>query len=146
MSEFSLLSFCTAALARNSATPPPATMPSSTAALVACMASSTRSFFSLHLNFSRATNPDHRHPTGELGQALLQLLAIVVRRGLLDLRLDLLNAPFDVLLGARPVDDGRVFFFHAHPLGATEHVEGHVLQLDAEVFRHGRAAGQDRDV
>src|SRR3954467_9978328 len=47
MSELSFLSFCTAALARNSATPPPATMPSSTAARVALSASSTRSFFSL---------------------------------------------------------------------------------------------------
>jgi len=33
--------------ARRSATPPPGTMPSSTAAFVACIASSTRSFFSL---------------------------------------------------------------------------------------------------
>jgi hypothetical protein len=36
-----------AALARKSATPPPGTMPSSTAAFVACIASSTLSFFSL---------------------------------------------------------------------------------------------------
>jgi hypothetical protein len=33
-------------LARSSATPPPGTMPSSTAAFVACIASSTRAFFS----------------------------------------------------------------------------------------------------
>ena len=32
--------------ARSNATPPPATMPSSTAAFVACIASSTRAFFS----------------------------------------------------------------------------------------------------
>ena len=36
----------TAPRQRSSATPPPATMPSSTAALVACIASSTRAFFS----------------------------------------------------------------------------------------------------
>ena len=36
----------TAPRQRRSATPPPATMPSSTAALVACIASSTRAFFS----------------------------------------------------------------------------------------------------
>ena len=36
----------TAFCARSRATPPPGTMPSSTAALVACMASSTRAFFS----------------------------------------------------------------------------------------------------
>ena len=46
-SSFSSLSLPSAALARSSATPPPATMPSSTAALVAFSASSTRSFFSL---------------------------------------------------------------------------------------------------
>src|SRR5208283_1119065 len=46
-SAFSSLSLRTADLARKSATPPPGTMPSSTAAFVACIASSTRSFFSL---------------------------------------------------------------------------------------------------
>src|SRR4051812_24360254 len=45
-SALSLASLPTAVLARNSAMPPPGTMPSSTAARVACMASSTRSFFS----------------------------------------------------------------------------------------------------
>ena len=38
--------FSTASIARRRATPPPGTMPSSTAALVACIASSTRAFFS----------------------------------------------------------------------------------------------------
>ena len=45
-SALSPLSLATAALARSSATPPPGTMPSSTAARVALSASSTRSFFS----------------------------------------------------------------------------------------------------
>ena len=45
-SAFSVLIFSRAFLARTSATPPPATIPSSTAARVACNASSTRSFFS----------------------------------------------------------------------------------------------------
>ena len=39
-------SFSSAGSARISATPPPGTMPSSTAARVACSASSTRAFFS----------------------------------------------------------------------------------------------------
>ena len=33
-----------------------------------------------------------------------------------------------------------------HPLGAAEHVEGHVLELDAEVLRDHLAAADDRDV
>ncbi len=42
----SALTASTALEQRSRATPPPGTMPSSTAALVACMASSTRAFFS----------------------------------------------------------------------------------------------------
>src|SRR5947209_7690623 len=42
----SSVSFCSAIDARSSATPPPGTIPSSTAARVACSASSTRAFFS----------------------------------------------------------------------------------------------------
>ena len=45
-SLFSPLSFSSTALALTKATPPPATIPSSTAALVAARASSTLSFFS----------------------------------------------------------------------------------------------------
>src|SRR6195256_4625537 len=43
----------------------------------------------LHLDLGRTTDADDGDAAGELGQTLLQLLAIVVRGGLLDLRLDL---------------------------------------------------------
>src|SRR5215831_9869830 len=46
-SSFSVLTRLRDSTARKSATPPPGKMPSSTAARVACMASSTRSFRSL---------------------------------------------------------------------------------------------------
>ena len=39
----------------------------------------------LHLDLGRAADADHRDAARELGQALLQLLAVVVRGGLLDL-------------------------------------------------------------
>ena len=50
----------------------------------------------------------------------------------------------DVGLLAGAVDDGGVFLLDAHPLGAAEHVERDVLELDAEVFGDHLAAGQDR--
>ncbi len=93
--------------ARRRATPPPGRMPSSTAARVALRASSTRSFFSLTSTSRSAADADHRHAASELREALLQLLAIIVRGGLLDLRLDLRHAGLDVLLRAGAVDDGR---------------------------------------
>ncbi len=55
----------------------------------------------LHLDLGGAADADHRNAAGELGQPLLQLLTVVVRGGLLDLRLDLGDAVFDVLLLAR---------------------------------------------
>src|SRR5712692_8232310 len=100
----------------------------------------------LHFDFGRAADADHRDAARELGQTLLQLLTIVVRGGFLDLRLDLLNAGFDVGLLAGAVDDGGVLLVDHHLLGATEHGERDVLELDAEIFRDRLAAGQDRDV
>ena len=46
----------------------------------------------LHLDLGRAADADHRDAARELGQPLLQLLAVVVGGGLLDLRLDLRDA------------------------------------------------------
>ena len=49
-----------------------------------------------------------------------------------------------LLAGA--VDDRGVLLVDAHALGAAEHRERDVLELDAEVFGDHLAAGQDRDV
>ena len=84
-------------------------MPSSTAARVALSASSTRSLLLLDFDLGRAADADHRDAAGELGQTLLQLLAVVVGGGLLDLRLDLADAGLDVRLLAGAVDDRGVF-------------------------------------
>ena len=76
----------------------------------------------LHLDLGRAADADHRDAAGELGQTLLQLLTVVVRGGLLDLRLDLRDARLDVGLLAGAVDDRGVFLVDHHLLGAAEHV------------------------
>ena len=44
------------------------------------------------------------------------------------------------------VDDGGVVLGDGDLLGLAEHVEGDVLELDAEVFADQLAAGQDGDV
>src|ERR1700756_4704405 len=94
-SSLSPLSFLMASSARTSATPPPGTTPSSTAARVACRGSSRRAFFFFfHFPFPRGPDLDHRHTAGEFRHAFLQLFTVVVRRGLFDLRLDLLDARF----------------------------------------------------
>jgi len=63
-----------------------------------------------------------------------------------NLRLDLANAGFDVLLLAGAVDDRALLLLDDDLLGAPEHRRRHVLELDAEVLRDQLAAGEDRDV
>src|SRR5947208_10149476 len=99
-----------------------------------------------HLDFGRAADADHRDAARELGQTLLQLLTVVVRGGFLDLRPDLLHARLDVGLLAGAADDGGVFLVDHHLLGATEHLQGDVLELDAEIFRDRLTTGQNGDV
>jgi hypothetical protein len=70
----------------------------------------------LHLDFGRPTDADHRYPASELGEPLLQLLAIIVRSRLFDLRLDLVDAALDVLLLAGAVDDRGVLLVSGEPL------------------------------
>src|SRR4026209_3013201 len=115
-------------------------MPSSTAARVAFSASSTRSFFSF-------TSNSVAPPTsGELCQPLLQLLLVVVRGGVLDLLLDLGNARLDVGLLAGAVDDRGVVLGDRHLLRLAKHVDGDILELDAEILGDQLAAGEHGDV
>ena len=81
----------------------------------------------LHLDLGRAADANDRDAAGELGQTLLQLLAVVVRGGLLDLRLDLADAGFDVLFLAGAADDRGVFLVDHDLAGAAEHVDRHAF-------------------
>ena len=100
----------------------------------------------LHLRLGRRADLDHRHAADQLGEPLLQLLAVVVGSRLLDLRADLLDAPFDVLLLPRAVDDGGVLLVDGDALGAAQIVEGELLELLAQLFRDHLPAGEDGDV
>src|SRR2546422_13997 len=125
----SSLSFSSALAARSSATPPPGTIPSSTAARVAFSETSTRAFSSF---ISVSGPPPHLHhapPAPRLRQPLLQLLLVVVGGGLLDLGPDLLDPPLDRRGLARPLHDRRVVLVHHHLLGPPQILEFDVLEL-----------------
>ena len=62
----------------------------------------------LYLGLGGAAHTDYRNAAGEFGQPLLQFLLVVVGGGLLDLRLDLIDARLDVGLLAGAVDDRGV--------------------------------------
>src|SRR5262249_19844399 len=100
----------------------------------------------LHLGFGGRTDLDDRAAADALREPLLQLLAVVVRGRVLDLRADLLDAPFDGVRRACAFDDRRVVLVDDDLLGLAEIVELDVLELDPEIFGDGAAAGQERDV
>ena len=100
----------------------------------------------LHLGLGSRTDLDDGNAADQLGQTLLQLLAVVVGGGLLDLGANLLHAAFDLAVLAAAVDDGGVVLVDGDALGGAEVFDLDALELDAEVFGDGLAAGQDRDV
>ena len=103
-------------------------------------------FLFLHLDFGRSADFDHRNAAGELRDTLLQLFLVVVARRFLDLLADVLDARFDRRLFAGAVDDRGVFLADFDALGATQVFQRRVLELETQLFRDDRTAGQNRDV
>ena len=83
-------------------------MPSSIAARVAETASSMRCFFSLSSTSVAAPTLIDAHAAGELGEPLLELLAVPVGVGVVDLGLDLVDPAGDLGAVAVAVDDRGV--------------------------------------
>ena len=77
-------------------------------------------FLFFHFGFGRGTDLDHRHAADQLRQPLLQLLAIVVRSGVFDLRANLLDATFDAFGSAGAFDDRGVVFVDVMRLARAE--------------------------
>src|SRR5690606_7618638 len=80
------------------------------------------------------------------GHAFLQLLAVVVRKSLFDLRLDLLDAGLDRGCFAGAVDQGGVFLGDDNLLGTAEILQGSLLELQADFLGNDLATGQDGHV
>ena len=100
----------------------------------------------LHLGLGRRADLDDRDATHELRQALLEFLAVVVGRRVLDLGTELLHPAADAGLCSGALDDRRVVLVDDDLLGPAEVLELDVLELDPEVLRDGATAGQDGDV
>src|SRR5207245_304718 len=99
-----------------------------------------------HLGLGGRPHLDDGDAAGELRETLLELLPIIVRGRLLDLRPDLLDAALDLLGATGALDDRGVVLVHDHLLGAAEVIELEVFELDAEVLRDRLAPGHGRDV
>src|SRR4051812_6633830 len=100
----------------------------------------------LHLRLGGCADLDHCNAAGELRQPLLQLLAVEVRVGVLDLALDLLDAGLDRLAVAGTVDDRGRILVDDDLAGAAELRQLRVLELEAELLGDDLAAGEHGDV
>ena len=88
-------------------------------------------FLFLHFGFGRGAYFDDRHAANQFRQPLLQLLAVVVAGGLIDLAANFLHPAFDVGVLAFTFDDGGVVLVNGDLLGLSEILHLHVLELDA---------------
>src|ERR671916_1568047 len=100
----------------------------------------------LELRLGRGADLDDGHAAGQLGEPLLELLAVEVRVGGLDLAPDLVDAAPDLLRIARAVDHGGVVLGDDDLARPTELVDLRVLELEAELLGDDLAAGEDGDV
>ena len=89
----------------------------------------------LHLGLGGSADLDHRDAAGELRQPLLQLLAVEVGVGRLDLALDLLDPALDRLAVAGAVDDRGRVLVDDDLAGAAELRQLRVLELQARAPR-----------
>src|SRR5581483_2549748 len=100
----------------------------------------------LHLNLGARANADNRDSAGELRHALLELLAIIVAGGFLDLRFDLANARMDIFGAATTFNDGGVIFMGNNTASGTKIGQGDAIQAASHLFADHLSAGQDGDV
>src|SRR5262249_33751931 len=100
----------------------------------------------LHLGLGCCADLDHRDAAGELRQPLLQLLAVEVGVGRLDLGLQLLDPGLDRLGIAGAVDDRGRVLVDDDLAGAAQLRQLRVLELETHLLGDHLAATEDRDV
>src|SRR5215213_9905432 len=100
----------------------------------------------LHLRLGGRADRHDGDAAGELGEALLELLAVEVRVRGLDLRLDLVDAALDAVRVAGAVDDRRGVLRHDDAAGAAQLRDLRVLELEAHLLGDDLAAREDGDV
>jgi hypothetical protein len=84
----------------------------------------------LHLDLGGGADLDDGHAAGELGQALLELLAVVVAGGVLDLDADLLDAASMSAFLPAPSMIGGVVLVDLMRLARPRSCERHLLELE----------------
>src|SRR5262245_51237945 len=102
--------------------------------------------FLLHFAFGCTADVDLGHATGQLGEPLFELFAVVVAGAGLDFAAELSDTTLDVVALAGAFDDRGVVLVDDDLLRTAKIVEREVFELHAKGFEDGLAAREDRDV
>src|SRR5664280_2827348 len=100
----------------------------------------------LELDLRGRARLDDSNATGKLGEALLELLAVVVRVGLVDLGADLVDPARNLVSFATTLDDGRVVLGDNDLARSPELVELGGVELESDLLGDDLATGEDGDV
>src|SRR6476659_647315 len=100
----------------------------------------------LELDLGVRADLDDADAAGELGETLLELLAVPVGVGALDLGLDLVDAAGDLALLAVAVDDRRVVLGEDDAAGLAEDGQVGLVEAEPDLRRDDLATGEDGDV
>ena len=100
----------------------------------------------LELSLGSSADAQHGNATSQLGQALMQLLAVEVGVGVLHFGLDLVDAVLDGSLVAVAIDDGGGVLGDLDGLRVAKHGHVRVGERHAEVGGDNLTAGDDSDV
>ena len=100
----------------------------------------------LEFNLGGCANLDDRNAARKLRKALLELLAIPIGIGVVDLALDLRNTTVDVGGFASAFNDGGFVLGHNNLAGGAEKVERGRVELEADLFADDLTTGEDGHV
>jgi len=95
------------------------------------------------LSLAGTTNLDHGNTTGDLGEALLELLLLVLGGGVGNGGLEKLDALLNIGLVACTVENDGLVLGNGHLLGLTKHVELSVLELETNILGDDLATSED---
>ena len=100
----------------------------------------------LELHLGGGADLDDGDSAGELGQALLQLLAVPVGIGVLDLGTDLCDATGNSIVRTCTIDDRGVVLGDGDGAGVAELFQGDLVELHAHVRGDDLATGEDGEI
>ena len=100
----------------------------------------------LELHLCGGADLDHADSTSELGDPLLQLLAIPVGVGASDLGLQLCHPSLDLCCVAGAVNNRGVVLGHHNATSSAQDVQSNLIKLETDLGRDNLATCQDADV